>query len=188
MVQAKYCSANVLFSRETDEFNTPVCLCNILRNWLFALKWHFGYSSIFKDTMSHRSEIFTVGRAPIKHSITSIIIRLIVDLISSILFWNTVWNILGHPVNIPYQKSVETYHFWTCAWKLHFFYIPLLAIDHFLENQPLIDPGWSLHDLWSQQCILLWSGVLLIKIGTGYFSGNFLLANSRVFLRKFPSG
>ena len=26
VVQARYCSANVLFSRENDEFNTPVCL------------------------------------------------------------------------------------------------------------------------------------------------------------------
>ena len=55
VVQAKYCSANVLFSRENDEFNAPVCFCNVSRNWPFALKWHFGYSSIFKDTMSHRN-------------------------------------------------------------------------------------------------------------------------------------
>ena len=31
VVQAKYCSANVLFSRENDEFKAPVCLCNVLR-------------------------------------------------------------------------------------------------------------------------------------------------------------
>ena len=55
VVQANYCSANVLFSLENDEFNGPVCLCNVLRNWPFALKWHFCYSSIFKDTMSHRN-------------------------------------------------------------------------------------------------------------------------------------
>ena len=95
VVQAKYCSAYVLFSRENDEFNSPVCLCNVLRNLPYALKWHFGYSSIFKDTMSHRNgriyvnEIFTVGRAHIKHSITSIIIRLIVDLI--FLIFSETW-------------------------------------------------------------------------------------------------
>ena len=92
MVQAKYCSANVLFSQENDEVNAPVCLCNVLRNWPFALKWHFGYSSIFKDTMSHRNgqryvnEIFTIGRTHIKHSITSITIGLIVDLIFFYIF------------------------------------------------------------------------------------------------------
>ena len=32
VVQAKYCSANVVFSRENDEFNARVCLCNVLRN------------------------------------------------------------------------------------------------------------------------------------------------------------
>ena len=41
MVQAKYCSANVLFSRENDEFNAPVCLCNVLGNLPFALKMAF---------------------------------------------------------------------------------------------------------------------------------------------------
>ena len=45
----------MLYSQENDEFNAPVSLCNVLRNWPFALKWHFGYSSIFKDTMSHRN-------------------------------------------------------------------------------------------------------------------------------------
>ena len=96
VVQAKYCSSNVLFSWENDEFNAPVCLYSVLRNWPFALKWHVGYSSIFKDTMSHRNgwryvnEIFTVGRAHIKHSITSVIIKLVADLIFLIFFWNTV--------------------------------------------------------------------------------------------------
>ena len=40
VVQAKYCWAYVLFSGENDELNTPVCLCNVLINWPFALKWH----------------------------------------------------------------------------------------------------------------------------------------------------
>ena len=35
----------------------------------------------------------------------------------------------------------------------------------FLSNWPLVDPSWPLHDLWPQQCIMLWSGILATKFG-----------------------
>ena len=94
---------------------------------LLALKWHFGYSSIFKDTMTHRNgwkyvnEIFTVGRAHIKHSITSIMIRLIVDLIFLIyFFWNAIQNILGHPVYLLFilYSVCNFYYFPFCLTKI----------------------------------------------------------------------
>ena len=33
------------------------------------------------------------------------------------------------------------------------------------QIDPLLDPSWSLYDLWPQQCITLWSGVLPTKFG-----------------------
>ena len=46
-----------------------------------------------------------------------------------------------------------------------FFPPNLVAIGHCYANWPLLDPGWPLHDLWPQQCITLWSGILTIKFG-----------------------
>ena len=46
------------------------------------------------------------------------------------------------------------------------FFLPnLVAIGHCLANWPLLDPSWPLHDLWSQQCITLWSVILPTKFG-----------------------
>ena len=41
----------------------------------------------------------------------------------------------------------------------------LVAIGHCWANWPLFDPSWPLHDIWPQQYIMLWSGVLLTKFG-----------------------
>ena len=46
-----------------------------------------------------------------------------------------------------------------------FFPPNLVTIGHCLANWPLLDPTWPLHDLWPQQCIMLWSGVLPTKFG-----------------------
>ena len=52
---------------------------------------------------------------------------------------------------------------------LHFsqgFFLPnLVVIRHFWAIWPLVDPDWSLHDFWPQQCSTLLSGVLPIKFG-----------------------
>ena len=48
----------------------------------------------------------------------------------------------------------------------HGFFPPnLVAIGHCWANWPLLDPSWPLHDLWPQQCIMFWSGILLTKFG-----------------------
>ena len=48
----------------------------------------------------------------------------------------------------------------------HGFFPPnLVAIGHCEVSWPLLDPRWPLHDLWSQQCITLWSGILPTKFG-----------------------
>ena len=45
-------------------------------------------------------------------------------------------------------------------------YIQAIHLIKPLAIWPLVDPGWLLHhDLWSQQCIMLWSGVLPTKFG-----------------------
>ena len=49
---------------------------------------------------------------------------------------------------------------------LGFFLPNLVAIGHIKAIWPLLDPGWPLHDLWPQQCITLWSGVLPTKLGS----------------------
>ena len=41
----------------------------------------------------------------------------------------------------------------------------LVATGHFWGMWPLFDPSWPLHDLWPQQCITFWSGVLPTKFG-----------------------
>ena len=41
----------------------------------------------------------------------------------------------------------------------------LVAIAHFLSNWPMVGPRWSLHDLWTQQWVTLYLGVILIKFG-----------------------
>ena len=46
-----------------------------------------------------------------------------------------------------------------------FFTPNLVAIGHCCANWPLLDPSWPLHDLWPQQCIMLWSAVLPTKFG-----------------------
>ena len=46
------------------------------------------------------------------------------------------------------------------------FFLPnLIAIGHYLAIWPLINPGWTLHDLWPQQYTTLRSGVLSTKFG-----------------------
>ena len=64
---------------------------------------------------------------------------------------------------------------------LHFglvFFLPnLVAIGHFQAIWPLVDPGWTWHDLWPHQCISLWSGVLSTKFG-----------GHRAFLSNLTSG
>ena len=47
-----------------------------------------------------------------------------------------------------------------------FFLSYLVARGHFYAIWPLVDPGWSLHVLWPQQCIILWSGVVPTKFGS----------------------
>ena len=47
-----------------------------------------------------------------------------------------------------------------------FFLLNLVAIRHFQAIWPLVDLSWPLHDLWPQQCITLWSGVLPTKFGS----------------------
>ena len=99
----------------------------------------------------------------------------------------------AYPINELHSESglgffppnlVATGHFWGIwplvdpGWpqhnlwprnELHFdqgFFLPnLMAIRHFSAIWNLVDPGWPLHDLWPQQCITLWSGVLLTKFG-----------------------
>ena len=46
-----------------------------------------------------------------------------------------------------------------------FFGPNLVATGYSWANWPLVYPRWSLHDLWSQQSIMLWSRVLPIKFG-----------------------
>ena len=56
-----------------------------------------------------------------------------------------------------------------------FFPPNLVAIGHFQAYWPLLDPDWPLRDLWHQQCITLWSGILLTKFG-----------GHRAFLNNLP--
>ena len=46
-----------------------------------------------------------------------------------------------------------------------FFPPNLVTIGHCEARWPLLDLSWPLHDLWPQQCITLWSGVLSTKFG-----------------------
>ena len=52
-----------------------------------------------------------------------------------------------------------------------------MVIGDFIAIWPLFDPGWPLHDLCPQQCIMLWSGVLPIIFGS-----------HRAFLSNLTSG
>ena len=47
-----------------------------------------------------------------------------------------------------------------------FFPPNLVVIGHFWAVWPLVDPGWPMHDLWPQQCITPWLGLLPIKFGS----------------------
>ena len=88
-----------------------------------------------------------------------------------------LWSGSFQPICWPQGISKE-FHLWLTpadpcmicdpSNELHFdqgFFLPnLVAIPH-LAIRPLIDPGWLLHDLWPQQSITLWSGILPTKFG-----------------------
>ena len=54
----------------------------------------------------------------------------------------------------------------TCRYGKNMPTTALVAIGHFQAIWPCVDSGWPLHDLWPQQCIILWSGVPLTKFGS----------------------
>ena len=67
----------------------------------------------------------------------------------------------------PYVTRADPFMTFDSSNALRFgqgFFPPnLVAIGHFYAIWPLVDLGWPLHDLWPQQCITLWSGVLPTK-------------------------
>ena len=64
----------------------------------------------------------------------------------------------------PYLTPADPFMIFDPSNALHYgqgFFPPnLVAIGHCYANWPLFDPSWPLHDLWPQQCIMLWSGIL----------------------------
>ena len=60
-------------------------------------------------------------------------------------------------------KTFDPSMHYTLVWGPFYQFWRLQGI--FKEFDPQVDPGWPVHDLWPQQCITLWSGILPTKFG-----------------------